>query len=484
MKKLITLLTGMVCLFFLNSVPLNAQWAFNGIHIYNTNAGNVGIVTNVPGKLLDVAKNTTEPTIRVYNLGGMGGATYQMTDLISGADWKFKATNIGGFKIRDNAMGLDVFTIEQNAAANAIYIKQGGNVGLGLNNPLEKLHINGALIIGNTANNNPGTIRWDGSNFQGRKAAGWVNLDVQNDNDWLIQPNIPFGNPELVPVAAPSSLSFAFPAIPNPLARVYITDMTAPPLFPHQLAIETITGGTGALNASQLYRISMGMAPPFIDYAAGIFGGDGTYKVCSGSALTATAQSDNTTMIRANPNGIIDLANQSRVRAYQMDPNGAIQTIPPNIWVPVNFNLDSPLPIGYDEQLEFTIAPAANTPTPMENSYFTATVSGYYQVNARCEFEIYTLPVMPTSYVSIAIWTGAAPGATASYAIGNNLQIGYLGVGGQPTTLQNNNAPNVSDVIYLMAGQIISIWVYHTAVAPLTLQQGSNKVYVSIHKVS
>jgi len=490
MKKIITLLTGIACLLFFTAATVNSQpWVpIGGIHIYNpNNAGNgfVGIGTNaVPGKLLDVFRNTTEPTIRVFNTGGIGGATFEMADLVSGADWKFKATGLGGFKVRDQAIGLDVFTIEQNALANALYIKAGGNVGLGLTNPLEKLHINGALMLGNTAGANAGTIRWDGFNFQGYNGTGWVNLDVQNNNPWILIPNAPFGNPELFSGPQPMSLSFALPGIPNPLARLYVTDMSAPGIFPHQLAIETITGGAGALNASQLYRISVGMAQPFIDYSAGIFGGDGTYKVCFGAALTATAQSDNTTMIRANPSGIIDLANQSRIRAYQLDPAGLIQTVPPGIWTPVNYTFDAPLPIGYDEQGEFTLAPAANTPVPVENAFFTAAVSGYYQVNARCEFEVYPGAVGPASYISIAIWSGAGPGATASYAVGNNLQIGYLGGGGQPMPLQGNNASNVSDVVYLTAGQIISIRVFHTALVPLNLTQGQNTLYVSIHKVS
>ena len=72
-----------------------SQWAPNGTHIYNTNSGNVGIGNNTPATLLHVGKNMTEPNIRVQNFGGAGGATFQMIDNASGADWKFKATNTG-----------------------------------------------------------------------------------------------------------------------------------------------------------------------------------------------------------------------------------------------------------------------------------------------------------------------------------------------------------------------------------------------------
>ncbi|HNS46508.1 MAG TPA: FISUMP domain-containing protein [Bacteroidales bacterium] len=107
--------------------------------------GNVGIGNNAPGSLLYVAKNMGEPTITIRNLGGGGGATYSMIDDLSGANWKFKATAFGGFKIRDQANAMDVFTIETNSAVNMIYIKTGGNIGIGKNAPVEKLDVSGRV---------------------------------------------------------------------------------------------------------------------------------------------------------------------------------------------------------------------------------------------------------------------------------------------------------------------------------------------------
>lgn len=138
MKKplLITFACGFI--FSFNSA---AQWSFNGTHIFNSNTGNVGIGTNTPGYLLHVSKNTVAPSIRIQNAGGTGGAAFEMIDDASGADWKFKATNAGGFKIRDNSFGLDVIQIEPNSSANAIYINGNGNVGFGDNSPLSKLTV-------------------------------------------------------------------------------------------------------------------------------------------------------------------------------------------------------------------------------------------------------------------------------------------------------------------------------------------------------
>lgn len=142
MKKYIFLFA--VSLLFA-SISSQAQWSVNGTHIYNTNAGSVGIGTSSPSTLLDVAKSITEPTISVRNLGSNGGASFRMYDQLSGAEWKFKATSTGGFKIRDNAFALDVIQVEANSAANVIYINAAGNVGIGTAAPTEKLAVNGNI---------------------------------------------------------------------------------------------------------------------------------------------------------------------------------------------------------------------------------------------------------------------------------------------------------------------------------------------------
>lgn len=130
-----------IILTFTGISEVKSQWSFNGIHIYNNNMGNVGIGNSSPGKLLYVGKNMTEPTAVIRNFGGTGGATFEMIDDASGADWKFKATLSGGFKIRDNANALDVLTMEPNSIANAIYIQTGGNVGIRTNAPTAHLHV-------------------------------------------------------------------------------------------------------------------------------------------------------------------------------------------------------------------------------------------------------------------------------------------------------------------------------------------------------
>ncbi|MGE0635881.1 MAG: phage tail protein [Bacteroidia bacterium] len=50
------------------------------------------------------------------------------------------------------------------------------NVGVDVATPVEKLDVLGAIHIGTTTNTNAGTIRWDGTNFQGYNGTIWVNL--------------------------------------------------------------------------------------------------------------------------------------------------------------------------------------------------------------------------------------------------------------------------------------------------------------------
>ena len=96
------------------------------------------------------------------------------------------------------------------------------------------------------------------------------------------------------------------------------------------------------------------------------------------------------------------------------------------------------------------------------------------------------------AYVSISIWYDFQ-GTFVNFAEGNNLQVtNNIPLVPQPSgfqeevteTMHNNNAPNVSDVVYLQAGDRIAIYVMHWALTPMMLRVGDNKLYVSIHKIS
>jgi hypothetical protein len=246
----------------------------------------------------------------------------------------------------------------------------------------------------------------------------------------------------------------------NPATLLHIQDASgaASPQF--------IIENTGVLggNAYQAYTFAA------TNFSTGIDSADGNYKTTNTNNLTGgipSTQGDGVTMLQAYKNGILDFNNQSRARAYL---NHA-QTVLPNSWWPVEFEF-----INFDQQAEYT--PWNPTQPPFFAS-FSPKVAGYYQVHARTDF-FGLPPYVNNGYVSIAIFVKNPGGIPNMVAQGNNLVMVALG-----ELLENNNAPNVSDVVWLNPGDILEIYVYQSfAPAGAILGIGSSQTYVSIHKDS
>ena len=200
--------------------------------------------------------------------------------------------------------------------------------------------------------------------------------------------------------------------------------------------------------------------------------------------------------------GIISFTKQSRARAYQdYELNSTIhggQLIPNNTWRCIAFDTEN-----YDQQNEFTTGSLAPTYNP---AYFTATESGYYQVNSRIDFLLTDdqgNPIHNPSYpgfVSIAIFSGV-PQASGNPLTGTMIAQGNCLQGADNNSgwndMQNNLAPNISDVVFLTAGQSIYIAAYQNlynnglmlklrGVTDSNSVYGdhTSQIYVSIHKVS
>ncbi len=73
---------------------------------------------------------------------------------------------------------------------NQFLIRATGGVGIGTNAPAEQLDVNGGIHLGNTANNNAGTIRWTGTDFEGRTNSAWQSLTAGGggggDSPWNV----------------------------------------------------------------------------------------------------------------------------------------------------------------------------------------------------------------------------------------------------------------------------------------------------------
>lgn len=219
-------------------------------------------------------------------------------------------------------------------------------------------------------------------------------------------------------------------------------------------------GGSG--DAAQRFLLTGGQ-----NFSIGIDNNDNdNFRISSTVNLGSTTPAYNETalMMRIHSEntqpGIIDFNHQSRARVF-LDQDGPGQSIPPAAWTGILFDL-----VTYDEHGEWFINPSIS-------SKFTALEEGYYQVNSRTEFASDDLP--SAGYCSIAIYKNGL-----MYAQGNNLNL-QSWAGMEPT---NNNAPNVSDVVYLQAGDTIEIYVWQSTIGPLPLRTGESQTYCSVHKVS
>lgn len=75
--------------------------------------------------------------------------------------------------------GITINNGSTNASDKAT-ITTNGMLGLGTTTPVEKIDIDGAIKIGTTTTNNDGTIRYTGTDFEGRKNGAWVSLTADN----------------------------------------------------------------------------------------------------------------------------------------------------------------------------------------------------------------------------------------------------------------------------------------------------------------
>jgi hypothetical protein len=75
----------------------------------------------------------------------------------------------------DNGSDPDFIDFQVNGMV-AMTINTDSNVGIGTTQPQEKLEVNGAVLLGNTGNNNPGSIRFNGSDFEGFDGGSWTSF--------------------------------------------------------------------------------------------------------------------------------------------------------------------------------------------------------------------------------------------------------------------------------------------------------------------
>lgn len=135
----------------------------------------LGIGTSSPAESLDLsgaikigdAVATNDGTIRWTGTDFEGRVSGVWTSLTQGG------VDVSGTPVNNQvAIWVDADTIE----GDTDLIFDGSRLGIGIGSPAEALDVSGAVRIGNAVATNDGTIRWTGTDFEGRKSGSWVSL--------------------------------------------------------------------------------------------------------------------------------------------------------------------------------------------------------------------------------------------------------------------------------------------------------------------
>ena len=95
-----------------------------------------------------------------------------------------------GFLSTANTFRAGSAAVADRLKGNSVYVNSSNFVGIGTNDPKEKLDVvGGGIRIGSTEQLNAGTIRWTGSDFEGYNGNKWLSLTANNNpvNGTVIQ---------------------------------------------------------------------------------------------------------------------------------------------------------------------------------------------------------------------------------------------------------------------------------------------------------
>src|SRR3989339_1632397 len=465
----------------------SAGWTVGAGVVYNT-TDNIGIGTSTPGQLLEVrngglllSNSGTAGALSFAEPGGTDVTAFVAQAQTGSLTYTLPAGDGSNGQVltTDGAGLLSWSTISGGSAgwtvgAGVVY-NTTDNIGIGTSTPGQLLEVrNGGLLLSNSGT--AGALSFaepggtDVTAFVAQAQTGSLTYTLpagdgssgqflSTDGAGLLSWTTPSGS---VPSgtsgqtlrydAANALIATSF--LSNDGTQVAVNDNNSGNQNPPFMIVQSGTG-----DASQRYYLSGGQS-----VSSGINNLDNdNFEISNTSSLSSTgAYSDANKMLRVHTEGgsagIVDMNHQSRARGYLTTATSISSGTA--TWAAIPFDAES-----YDSQSEFDVS----------GNNLTAKEDGYYQVNARTEFEITGTPALGAT-ISIAIFIDGS-----LYAQGNILQLTDNFI---DTYFLYNCAPVVSDVIPLTAGQVVTIRVIQDTGASQNIKSGSGKTYVSVHKLS
>lgn len=366
---------------------------------------------------------------------------FLMTDATGSLSWNIPSVSIPG--------GAEGYTIHYSGGswvANSFLYNTGSQIGINTTSPnLARMHLvddvssenRAAFRVQQQPLGGPGYVYGIHSTIAGTapsQVAGYFSSTGSANNYALIADN-----------------GFVGVGIINPDKKMHLR-VNENTKVQFKLEQEHASGDVG-----QLFNLESGS----INFTVGVDNDDNdNFEISNSDELTGTTYSDANTMMRihseTNSEGIVDFPNQSRARAYR---NTSTFSLTSGSAIPIEYNAES-----FDSKNEFNTT----------NYTFTAKETGYYQVNARFEFDP---PADPNnqSYCYATIYVGVTEYARGAYfSLEDSDSDRAFGTA----------AATVSDIIYVEAGQTVQIYGYQNSGASVDVNFSDHLTYFSIHKLS
>jgi len=276
MKYLPLVLFGFITLTYIeaqdntsSSKISDCDWLVNGNHI-NYSCGKVGIGVCNPRTIFHIVDTNSQLYFgyqTAYNgpyinlIGEVAGTTPMLGMGLAQQDYVYNSSVVarsGWGYVYGNDLNEGIAILPRMAYAPAgLYVKRDGLVGIGTDEPIETLDINGGLKIGDTYHENEGTIRWTGNDFEGFDGTNWLSFTqgTSGSYPWQLSGNNLYYNSGKVGIG-----------VSNPRTIFHIVDINSQFYFGYQEAYNGPYINLIGETAGQTPMIAIGLAQNDYEY--------------------------------------------------------------------------------------------------------------------------------------------------------------------------------------------------------------------------